>query len=1018
MMQDTPTPLFRDYDGKDLLRLLRFYLACVDEEDRKSLTLPLGGNGRSFISPWDECEELFHPDASEIRFTIQGDSEKNFLTKRQLEAGEPDRFFYGYPFFLNLKAELSPLFYCEVTVEDAKEGSFLLRPNQNSIQLNHHAFYEIQAEELLTLQEELEDPSTFGTFSMRLSAALQHFQLPPTKTFNPDGLDPFPSAGGAGWYNRPILFQSARNNYTAHLRTELLSFLKEPSLATKTAGTALGALLKSSSVHEILVDEELPLEVLPLNDQQRSAVREAMTHPLTVITGPPGTGKSQVVVNLLAIAVHAGQTVLFASKNNKAVDVVRERLHMILGESEDWTLRLGSGHHMSQSREEMNQRLTADLAKLPPTWRRSRTLQTEIQDANRSLHIATGLLARIRGCHQEIVEGEEKRRLIEVKLPEEWRDIPPPSFESLAVSWDVLTRSRDDAYALAGHAQLGWLLWFLRLVLGPGLRRRILERFAKVVSSFPPTIAEQAISDVEAQPEWETLFLTSQNLLYYVQWAQIDAIIHQKYESITTKPTAEALARDIMKRRGEKAALSRELFRITWTSKITKSKGLVRSLMDKYFDCAGWSANRTDMSEAFTSSVRSLCHHLPLWIVTSLSARRSLPLEPALFDLVVIDEASQSDIASALPLLFRAKRAVIIGDPHQLRHISSITPKREAEVAKESDVLDLLPDWPYISRSLFDVAEAAVAREGREPVFLNEHYRSHPSIIEFSNREFYGGRLILRTSVPDLQKRLSNHSLGVFWHDVKGSASFSSSSAWNETEVNAVIALLGEWVKNGLLTPQSSIGIVTPFRLQMKKLEQAMAKQPWGKDIGEKIVGTAHTFQGDERDIMIFSPVIHDGMPLHRIRWVADTEQLLNVAITRARGALHIVGDKEACSRAGGYLGKLTQSLTDNVAQKNAVEVSNHPVQVIHRILNKLGLWNQREYPVQRYFLDFFVVSPFGRRYDIEVDGLQHLSAEKIRDDDVRDRNVTAAGFHVIRIHARDVNQKLDLVEQRLKRLC
>jgi superfamily I DNA and/or RNA helicase len=64
---------------------------------------------------------------------------------------------------------------------------------------------------------------------------------------------------------------------------------------------------------------------------------------------------------------------------------------------------------------------------------------------------------------------------------------------------------------------------------------------------------------------------------------------------------------------------------------------------------------------------------MPGWAVTSLSAKGRVPFESGLFDLVVIDEASQCDIASVLPLLFRAKRAVIIGDPQQLRHISRLT---------------------------------------------------------------------------------------------------------------------------------------------------------------------------------------------------------------------------------------------------------------------------------------------------------------------------------------------------------
>src|SRR5690606_3828959 len=62
---------------------------------------------------------------------------------------------------------------------------------------------------------------------------------------------------------------------------------------------------------------------------------------------------------------------------------------------------------------------------------------------------------------------------------------------------------------------------------------------------------------------------------------------------------------------------------------------------------------------------------LPCWAVTSLSVRGRVPFDSSFFDILVVDEASQCDIASALPLLFRARRVVVIGDPMQLRHIST-----------------------------------------------------------------------------------------------------------------------------------------------------------------------------------------------------------------------------------------------------------------------------------------------------------------------------------------------------------
>ena len=60
----------------------------------------------------------------------------------------------------------------------------------------------------------------------------------------------------------------------------------------------------------------------------------------------------------------------------------------------------------------------------------------------------------------------------------------------------------------------------------------------------------------------------------------------------------------------------------------------------------------------------------PIWAITNLTARTNFPLEFGLFDLLIIDEASQCDIPSAIPLIYRAKKVVIIGDPNQLRHVA------------------------------------------------------------------------------------------------------------------------------------------------------------------------------------------------------------------------------------------------------------------------------------------------------------------------------------------------------------
>ena len=135
---------------------------------------------------------------------------------------------------------------------------------------------------------------------------------------------------------------------------------------------------------------------------------------------------------------------------------------------------------------------------------------------------------------------------------------------------------------------------------------------------------------------------------------------------------------------------------------------------------------------------RKVAKILPCWAVTSLSARGRLPFEPACFDLVVIDEASQCDIASALPLLYRAKRAVIIGDPLQLKHVSTVAPQQDRLMLAAHGLAEGRAAWAYSVNSLFDLARSLCRHE--DIVNLRDHHRSHRDIISFSNQPFLSRR--------------------------------------------------------------------------------------------------------------------------------------------------------------------------------------------------------------------------------------------------------------------------------------
>src|SRR3989338_2270020 len=151
-------------------------------------------------------------------------------------------------------------------------------------------------------------------------------------------------------------------------------------------------------------------------------------------------------------------------------------------------------------------------------------------------------------------------------------------------------------------------------------------------------------------------------------------------------------------------------------------------------------------------------------------------------------------------------------------------------------------------------------------------------------------------------------------------------------------------------------------------------------------VGTAHRFQGDEKDIIIFSPAISLGIKQSTLNWIHKTTQLLNVAITRARSVLIIVGDKKKCYEAGGSL----KNLAEYAPSKKQLEVNfDSPIEyklfrrLVKEKIKVLPQYETRVRSEKLYRLDFALFIN-NNKYDIEVDG-DKAHSQKIESDILRD---------------------------------
>ena len=408
-------------------------------------------------------------------------------------------------------------------------------------------------------------------------------------------------------------------------------------------------------------------------------------------------------------------------------------------------------------------------------------------------------------------------------------------------------------------------------------------------------------------------------------------------------------------------------------------------------------ATKSGVARRAKKLIPSALPTLSVWGVTNLSARTNLPLKRAMFDLVVIDEASQCDVASALPLLARAKRAMIIGDRRQLSHIASLGLQRERMIGQRCGLADDLIDrFSYRDRSCFGLASACV---DEAPIFLDLHFRSHPAIIGFSNERFYSGRLELCSynKPPPNQPALE-------WTRVNGD---SQKGPQGRSQINPqeARALVNKLVQDApaIRGLGLSIGVVAPYRAQADLILDLIRREVPDSldDILEDVtVATAHRFQGDERDIIYFSPVVGRSMTKNQAGFAANVN-LVNVALTRARRRLVIVGNMDVCLTH-------TNVLADLARYVNRLEAGAYdsPLeQTLHEALLRRGIPAQTGVVVDGHRLDLAVESN-GQRLDIECDGAAfHTDVDR---DAARDRAIEAQGWTVLRFSGRRLGSNLD----------
>lgn len=541
------------------------------------------------------------------------------------------------------------------------------------------------------------------------------------------------------------------------------------------------------------------------NQSQKAAVKNAFSSQVSIIQGPPGTGKTQTILNIIANAVMNGKSVAVVSNNNSATLNVAEKL-------EKHGLSFITAYLGSLSNKEKF--LDAQTSEYPNMHRwvvLSRetvcALKADVTELSDELDSMLDSKNRIAEIEQELLELKPEQfyfeKYYEVKQAVELdakklQNLPPDKLLSLWLEYEYNYGKK--------------IGFFKKLILSLRLGKDAVSLF-----SLAP---ESAIPLVQA--------------LYYKS--------------------------KIAELRKEKASLEAKLENYRFDEKMKelseKSMMLFKAeLADRY----EWQSPRIIFNKYdFRKRSAVFNEEYPVILSTTYSIKGTLSTDH-IYDYLIVDEASQVDLATGVLAFSCAKNIIIVGDQKQLPNV--LTPN---DIKLADDIWnkhDFDERYHFATHSM--LASAAEIWSDAPSVLLREHYRCHPKIANFFNQEFYSGQLIVMTEDRGETDVLSMYRTVVGNH-ARGHK--------NQRQIDVICREILPALKE---QGYRDIGIITPYREQAAAIKQ---------QIGDEYeVATVHKFQGREKEAVVLTSV--DNV----IGEFADDPNLLNVAVSRAVRSLTVV---------------------------------------------------------------------------------------------------------------------------------
>lgn len=382
---------------------------------------------------------------------------------------------------------------------------------------------------------------------------------------------------------------------------------------------------------------------------------------------------------------------------------------------------------------------------------------------------------------------------------------------------------------------------------------------------------------------------------------------------------------------------------------------------------------------------------VPCWIMSHAKISESMPADIGVFDLVIVDEASQSDLW-ALPAIVRGKKILVVGDDKQVSPDGGFKSSQRIDELKHR----FLAEQPYgvemtPEKSLYELAARVFAAE---QVMLREHFRCVPPIIAYSNRTFYkNGIQPLR--IPKASERIDPPLVDIY---VEGGV--RDRHECNALEAEAIVEEIAAILADEQHANRT-LGVVSLLGMEQAKYIDARVRErcPAAELIHRKFeCGDARTFQGSERDIMFLSMVVDPT----RCKAVSGImfDQRFNVAASRARDRMYLVrsvtgaqlSDKDLRLTLLSHFDK--PLVTNEADTDNLIDLCESGFERdVYTHLTKRGYRVIPQVKSGAYRIDMVVEGASDTRLAIECDGDEFHGPDRWQQDMNRQRVLERAGW-------------------------